>query len=250
MTSSRVHGRRVSPRVRRRRAVVAMLAMLVVVAVVFVATNDPQSASKATNSSTTTSPVSSSTTTPTTVSVTSSTQAGNLPPTVTEPPTTTDALTVRLSPLFSALANGSGGVDGLFFPRSVYIRMKTGILANPAGDFNSRLLAFFHMDEVAYHHVMPAPASTAQLLTVRANALYATWITPGACENRFGYWHLPGVRLVYRDHGVRSFAVASLISWRGEWYVVHLGPNPRPVDIGTVASPALGAGTPGPPGGC
>jgi len=65
------------------------------------------------------------------------------------------------------------------------------------------------------------------------------------------YWHLPGVRFVYSVGGaVQSFAIASLISWRGQWYVVHLGPNPRPEDIGTVDQPAAGAGSPGPAGGC
>jgi hypothetical protein len=49
---------------------------------------------------------------------------------------------------------------------------------------------------------------------------------------------------------VRSFGVASLISWRGLWYVVHLGPNPRPSDVGTVDQPAIGPGSPGPGGGC
>ena len=41
-----------------------------------------------------------------------------------------------------------------------------------------------------------------------------------------------------------------MISWRGEWYVVHLGPNPRPTNTGTVDMPALGPGTPGSAGGC
>ena len=60
----------------------------------------------------------------------------------------------------------------------------------------------------------------------------------------------PGVRIVYQQGSVvRSFAVDSLISWRGVWYVVHLGPNPRPSDAGTVDQPETGPGTPGPPGG-
>ena len=94
-------------------------------------------------------------------------------------------------------------------------------------------------------------ASTAKLLSVNASASDAAYIPPGACENKIGYWHLPGVRFVYQVGGsVQSFAVASLISWRGEWYVVHLGPNPRSQNIGTVDQPAVGPGVAGPPGGC
>jgi hypothetical protein len=93
--------------------------------------------------------------------------------------------------------------------------------------------------------------ANARLLAVNASAADAEWIAPGSCENLIGYWHLPGVRFVYRAGGVvKSFAVASLISWRGVWYVVHLGPNPRPVNVGTVDQPAVGPGLPGPGGGC
>ena len=69
----------------------------------------------------------------------------------------------------------------------------------------------------------------ATLVRVEADAHDAAWTEPRECENLIGYWHLPGVRLVYR-HGSRVYSVEvdSLISWRGVWYVVHLGPNPRP----------------------
>ena len=92
---------------------------------------------------------------------------------------------------------------------------------------------------------------TTTLVRVDANAHFAQWIAPGVCENKIGYWHVPGVRLVLRrgTHLV-SVAIFSLISWRGLWYVVHLGPNPRPVDVGTVDDFENGAGTPGPAGGC
>ena len=80
---------------------------------------------------------------------------------------------------------------------------------------------------------------------------YAAWVYPGACHNKIGYWHVPGARVVYRVHGQeRSFGIASLISWRGVWYVVHLGAVQRTVVTGIVYQPAAGPGVPGPPGGC
>jgi len=129
--------------------------------------------------------------------------------------------------------------------------MKTGVLSDPSSDYAGRLIAFYDLDVPAYHQALGSDGGSAVLVSIDADPSLARWIPPGTCENKMGYWHLPGVRLVYRTtSGVHSFAVASLISWRGTWYVVHLGPNPRPSSIGTVALPADGSGTPGPGGGC
>jgi len=49
--------------------------------------------------------------------------------------------------------------------------------------------------------------------------------------------------MVYRQDGqIRSLGIASMISWRGVWYVVHLGAILRSSDAGTVDEPASGAG--------
>jgi hypothetical protein len=139
----------------------------------------------------------------------------------------------------------------LFFPESAYLQMKTGVISDPASDYENRLIAFYGLDIGAYHSLLTSEGTGVTLVDVLVDPTYATWIAPGQCENRIGYWHLPGVRLVYDVDSVEySFAVASLISWRATWYVVHLGPNPRPQNVGTVDQPSLGAGAPGPPGGC
>jgi hypothetical protein len=93
--------------------------------------------------------------------------------------------------------------------------------------------------------------SGAHLDRVVVPGRYAAWVYPGACHNKIGYWHVPGARVVYRVHGhERSFGIASLISWRGVWYVVHLGAVQRTGVTGIVDQPAAGPGVPGPPGGC
>ena len=128
--------------------------------------------------------------------------------------------------------------------------MKKGLLASPSGDFTDRLIGFYDLDLAAYHRLVFTGGSPT-LVRVEADVHDAAWIPPRDCENLIGYWHLPGVRLVYRHVGrVYSVAVDSLISWRGVWYVVHLGPNPRPSDVGTVDGFADGPGVPGPAGGC
>jgi hypothetical protein len=128
--------------------------------------------------------------------------------------------------------------------------MKTGLIASPAADYIGRLIGFYDLDVRAYHRLV-ATAGTPTLLRVSTNRVDAAWIAPHYCENLIGYWHLPGVRFVFRlRKTVYSVAIDSLISWRGVWYVVHLGPNPRARDVGTVDGFLIGPGHPGPPGGC
>ena len=161
------------------------------------------------------------------------------------------SLDVRMAGLFESLVTGNATrANAMFFPRSAYLRMKSGLLASPSADYAGRLLAFFDLDVATYHHQLTNPG-VPTLVRVSYNASYAAWIAPGHCENLIGYWHLPGVRFVFR-HGTRtwSVAVASLISWRSVWYVVHLGPNPRSRNVGTLDDYRTGPGTPGPAGGC
>jgi hypothetical protein len=194
-------------------------------------------------------PVTTTATVPTTTTTT--VDPGLLPPASDEPAVGPE-LEGRMRILWQAIAGDRPDVAlTLYFPRTAYQRMKTGLLRDPAADYANRLLAFYRLDLGAYHAVLGPQAAGAGLLQVLVGPADAAWIAPGHCENLIGYWHLPGVRLVYQEGGLtRSFAVASLISWRGEWYVVHLGPNPHPQGVGSVDQPATGPGTPGPPGGC
>ena len=65
----------------------------------------------------------------------------------------------------------------------------------------------------------------------------------GVCDNRVGYYEVANSRVVYQENGqVHSFGIASLISWRGEWYVVHLGAILRSTSQGIVEDPEIGPG--------
>jgi hypothetical protein len=229
-------------------SVVPLVALLTLVALVAAACGaSPTSGTASSRPPTTTTAAP----TTTTVAPTTTTDPGLLPQTPAEPPVDR-SLQSTLTPLWSAIVSGAQPAPrDVFFPQSAYLQMKTGVLPDPASDYADRLIAFYNLDLAAYHQALGAGAATAKLVAVDADAADAAWIGPGSCENRIGYWHLPGVRLVYQEGGtVQSFAVASLISWRGVWYVVHLGPNPRPSNVGTVDQPSPGSGTPGPAGGC
>jgi len=206
-------------------------------------------------SSTTTSPPSTpaqSSTTTTAASTTTTADPGLLPQTSDQPPSDNQALTSRLAPFFTAITTDSSTqAQSVFFPESAYLSVKAGQIPDPSSDYQSRLIGFLNLDLAAYHQALGASPTSASFVGVVGDPTMAQWIPPGACENSIGYWHLPNVRLIYKvDGATSSFAVASLISWRGVWYVVHLGPNPRPSDVGTVALPSSGSGTPGPGGGC
>jgi len=156
----------------------------------------------------------------------------------------------EMTDLWTALVTGRvrAGVQA-FFPLTAYQQVKA--IADPSADWHSRLLADFRLDVAAAHHFLRRSPGRPHLVRVIVPAAQAAWIDPGVCDNKVGYWHVAGPRLVYRQHGrIRSIGIASLISWRGRWYVVHLGAVLRSTPAGVVDQPADGPGTPGPPGGC
>jgi hypothetical protein len=135
-----------------------------------------------------------------------------------------------------------------FFPLSAYQQVKA--IADPTTDWHDRLWGDFRLDVVAAHQLLGPAARKAVLVEVIVPS-QASWIVPGVCSNGVGYWHAAGARVVYRQHGqLRSFGIASLISWRGRWYVVHFGAVLRGAAVGVVEQPSLGTGVTGPPGGC
>ena len=104
---------------------------------------------------------------------------------------------------------------------------------------SAAVLAGLGLLAAAAHHYLGRGAAHARLLRVIVPSAEAAWINPGVCYNSAGYWHVGGARLVYREHGqVRSIGIASLISWRGRWYVVHFGAVLRTGATGLVDQPA------------
>ena len=152
-----------------------------------------------------------------------------------------------MSDLWAAVLTGNADLARqAFFPLSAYLQVKA--IADPGADWHQRLFGDFRLDVAAAHRYVGPGASLVQVLVPSAQA---AWIDPGACYNAVGYWHVAGARLEYRQHGMlHSIGIASLISWRGRWYVVHFGAVLRNGDYGIVDDPATGPGTPGPPGGC
>jgi hypothetical protein len=128
-----------------------------------------------------------------------------------------------------------------FFPKDAYVQVKAE--GAPGSDWRNRLVGDYALDLTAAHDQLGSGAAQAQLAAVRVVAGYAHWVPPGACYNRVGYYEMPNARVVYRENGqINSFGIASMISWRGVWYVVHLGAIVREGQSGIVHEPASGAG--------
>ncbi len=186
------------------------------------------------------------------------------PTTTTLPPTTTtvdpgtlaqtDALPSPDSPqfqtamqaLFGAVASGSpAGAQVAFFPEAAYVQVKD--IADASGDYTDRLVAEYDLDIAAAHGELGLGAAGAELTSVEVPMQYAHWVPPGVCDNGIGYYEVANSRMVYVEDGVtRSFGIASLISWRGEWYVVHFGAILREGPGGAVLDPETGPGASAP----
>lgn len=164
-------------------------------------------------------------------------------------PTLQGAWPQEVSGLWHVLATGdTTHADAYFYPESAYLTIKA--ISGASSDYRYRLLALYHLDIAAYHALLIAHG-TPTFLRAEVNTSYEAWIPPGYCENKVGYWHLPGIRFVYRSGGVvRSIGLLSFISWHASWYVIHLGPNPRATNVGMVYLPEDGPGVAGPPGSC
>ncbi|MGD0605656.1 MAG: hypothetical protein ABSA53_18925 [Streptosporangiaceae bacterium] len=173
--------------------------------------------------------------------------AGAEPQTRNVPSTDSVAFRHAMTDLWLAVTTGNSRL-GLpaFFPLPAYKQVKA--IYDPAEDWHERLWYDFTLDVGAAHGLV---GRGARLVRVVVPVYDEVWVYPGECDNVLGYWHVPGARVVYEQHGQeRSFGIASLISWRGVWYVVHFGAVLRDVVTGIVDQPAAGPGIPGPPGGC
>ncbi len=175
--------------------------------------------------------------------------AGARPQTSIKPKAHGRAFRAMVTDLWLAVSTGRAKLGRqAFFPVAAYKQVKA--IVDPAADWKARLWDDFVLDVKAAHALLGHHANKAKLLKVLVANDAAAWIDPGVCYNRIGYWHVANSRVLYRlDGQVRSFGIASLISWRGVWYVVHFGGVVRPA-VGMVDAPTTGPGYVGPQGGC
>ncbi len=181
--------------------------------------------------------------TTTTLAPPPTTDPGALPQTDEFPSTDTPQFEAEMSALWQGVVSGSEQAAlGAFFPRSAYLQVKT--VADPGSDYDERLVSDYGADVAAAHALLGPDADAATLTGVSVPAQYGHWIPPGVCDNAVGYFEVADSRVVYQlDGQTRSFGIASMISWRGQWYVVHLGAILRSSNGGEVDDPEVGPGS-------
>ena len=213
--------RRVRRQQRRRRAVLGAAVVGIVAAgtVVFLATRTSPSASRsaprraaATTGRATTTSAATTTTTG---------DPGALPQTPDQPAGSGPELETGTGALWHAVVTDDPATAmPFFFPVSAYQQVKA--IQDPSRDWQRRLVGAYETDIHGLHARLGAGASTATLQGIEVPAT-ATWVQPGSEYNKLSYWRVYGARVHYTlDGRPQSFTIASMISWRGRWYVVHL----------------------------
>jgi hypothetical protein len=146
-----------------------------------------------------------------------------LPQTDQRPSTSSTEFRQRIAAVAAAIIGGDPEpAAASFFPLVAYQQVKD--VAKPERDYKFRLLANFKRDVLEYHHALGADASRATFSGVTVSEKDAKWMEPGSEGNKLGYFRVLRSHLHFSLPAGRSrdFELTSLISWRGEWYVVHL----------------------------
>ncbi len=159
---------------------------------------------------------------PASASPSASVDPATLPQTRDRPSATSPSLDARVATLWSAIVQDDPSLaTPSFFPLAAYQQVKA--IANPEADWNRRLVANYARDIHRLHERLGDKAAGARFESLEIPNERVRWVEPGEEFNKIGYYRVYGTKLRYSlDGNPAAFDVASLISWRGEWYVVHL----------------------------
>ena len=147
---------------------------------------------------------------------------GALPQTKDRPEAAGAAYETRVAALWEGIAKDDPErAMPFFFPLAAYEQVKA--ITNAGSDWRRRLVGAYKRDIHALHKRLGEHPESVKFLRAEVPQDRARWVEPNEESNKLGYYRVYGTRLVFElDGKERSFEVTSLISWRGEWYVVHL----------------------------
>ncbi len=148
--------------------------------------------------------------------------AGALPQTREVPTSDSAAFTAGVQALWNGIvADDPSQAMPFFFPLSAYRQVKA--VHDPPADWQNRLVAAYTRDIHALHRQLGADPAAATLIALDVPDHGAVWVDPGQEVNKIGYWRVYGSTLRYRVGATEhTMAIYSLISWRGQWYIVHV----------------------------
>jgi hypothetical protein len=139
------------------------------------------------------------------------------------PSTDSPAFQRRAQLLWDAIVAGDASIaERAFFPVVAYAQVKD--IRDPAADWRSRLMRHFARDVLDYHRKLGDDPKACRFDGVEIDEGRVQWMKPGREGNRLGYYRITRGRIRYLDPKgkPRRLELTSLISWRGEWFVVHL----------------------------
>lgn len=146
-----------------------------------------------------------------------------LPQTEDRPSAQSPVYERRVQLLFDAiLRDDPSAARSFFFPVEAYEQVKA--IEKPGRDWKNRLWRNFERDVHEYHAQLGADPQGATLDRLELREQAARWMKPHSEGNRIGYYRLTRSTI----HGRKAsgapirLELTSMISWRGEWYVVHL----------------------------
>lgn len=146
-----------------------------------------------------------------------------LPQTDARPSSTSPAFQRRMQLLVQAIAEDNPALaEAAFFPLVAYQQVKA--IEKPERDWKARLFRAFERNIHDYHRKLGPDAASAKLHSVTVREAAVRFMKPGSEGNRVGYFRVTRnqLRLSLANGKERTFEITSLISWRGEWFVVHL----------------------------
>lgn len=140
-----------------------------------------------------------------------------------KPTASSPSLQRRLTLLVQAIAEDKPELAlPCFFPVEAYAQVKA--IEKPERDWQRRLVAAFTRNIHEYHRQLGVVANQVKLQRLEVPEVKVKWMKPGSEGNRVGYYRVVRSKLVVSkpDGSETALELTSLISWRGEWYVVHL----------------------------
>jgi hypothetical protein len=146
---------------------------------------------------------------------------GELPQTEDKPSADSEQFRAGVDALWRAIVEDDPDLAlGFFFPLAAYRQVKN--ISNPDQDYENRLIRQYREDIHSWHRQLGPDPSAAIFIDIDIPQ-DAQWMRPGTEYNKLGYWRVLNAKLAYELDGMRRvFTIASMISWRGEWYAVHL----------------------------
>lgn len=131
-------------------------------------------------------------------------------------------LVKRAEALYQAIRDDAPDVAlPFFFPVDAYKQVKD--VTFPERDWKHRLVAEFVRDIHEIHRLNAKSLDGSTFAGLEIPDARARWVEPGEEYNKIGYFRVFGSKLKWEKDGrTRSTEVKSLISWRGQWYAVHL----------------------------